>query len=69
MACTATVYLKRTFVRHSFVELDPRPLAPACLYLACKAEESQVQAKLIVAYAKQAQGGHPWVKLTQVRLR
>ena len=46
-------------MRDNFVDIDPRLLAPACLYLACKVEESQVQAKLIIVYTRQAQGGCP----------
>lgn len=33
-------------------EYDPRLVAPACLYLASKAEESTVQARLLVFYIK-----------------
>lgn len=33
-------------------EYDPRLVAPTCLYLASKAEESTVQAKLLVFYIK-----------------
>jgi hypothetical protein len=38
--------------RKSFSEYDPRLVAPTCLYLASKAEESTVQAKLLVFYMK-----------------
>lgn len=38
--------------RKSFSEFDPRLVAPTCLYLASKAEESTVQAKLLVFYTK-----------------
>lgn len=34
------------------VEYDPRLVAPTCLYLASKAEESTVQARLLVFYIK-----------------
>lgn len=34
------------------VEYDPRLVAPTCLYLASKAEESTVQARLLVFYMK-----------------
>jgi Cyclin, N-terminal domain len=33
-------------------EYDPRIVAPTCLYLASKAEESTVQARLLVFYIK-----------------
>lgn len=33
-------------------EYDPRLVAPTCLYLASKAEESTVQAKLLVFYIR-----------------
>lgn len=39
-------------VRKSMSEYDPRLVAPTCLYLAAKAEESTVQAKLLVFYSK-----------------
>ncbi len=38
--------------RKSFSEYDPYLVAPTCLYLASKAEESTVQAKLLVFYMK-----------------
>lgn len=44
---TATVYFRRFYLNNTFLEYDPCCVAPACLYLACKAEESQVQAKLL----------------------
>ena len=44
---TACVYFRRFSAVHDFCEHDPRLVAPACLYLACKAEESQLQAKLL----------------------
>ena len=37
-------------MHHGFLDYDPRKLAPTCLYLACKAEECQVQAKLLLQY-------------------
>ncbi len=40
------------FCRKSFSEYDPYLVAPTCLYLASKAEESTVQAKLLVFYMK-----------------
>ncbi|XP_030940028.1 cyclin-C1-2-like, partial [Quercus lobata] len=38
--------------RKSMTEYDPRLVAPTCLYLASKAEESTVQARLLVFYLK-----------------
>lgn len=38
--------------RKSMTEYDPRLVAPTCLYLASKAEESTVQARLLVFYIK-----------------
>lgn len=38
--------------RKSMSEYDPRLVAPTCLYLASKAEESSVQARLLVFYIK-----------------
>ncbi|KAK8650797.1 hypothetical protein V6N13_140421 [Hibiscus sabdariffa] len=39
-------------IRKSMSEYDPRLVAPTCLYLASKAEESTVQARLLVFYIK-----------------
>ncbi|CAA7400616.1 unnamed protein product [Spirodela intermedia] len=49
---TAVTYFRRVYTRKSMSEYDPRLLAPTCLYLASKAEESTVQARLIVFYIK-----------------
>jgi len=40
------------FCSKSLTEYDPRLVAPACLYLSAKAEESTVQARLLVFYIK-----------------
>ena len=40
-------------------EYDPRLVAPACLYLASKVEESTVQARLLVFYIKKMCGESP----------
>ncbi|XP_068499319.1 cyclin-C1-2-like isoform X2 [Phaseolus vulgaris] len=40
-------------LRKSMAEYDPRLVAPTCLYLASKAEESTVQARLLVFYIKE----------------
>ena len=55
---TACVYFRRFFVAHEFCEHDPRLVAPACLYLACKAEESQLQAKLLFYAMRKVAGEH-----------
>ncbi|XP_072992195.1 cyclin-C1-1 isoform X1 [Typha latifolia] len=49
---TATTYFRRVYTRKSMTEYDPRLVAPTCLYLASKAEESTVQARLLVFYIK-----------------
>ena len=46
-------------MHHDFLDYDPRKLAPTCLYLACKAEECQVQAKLLLQYVA-AIAGQPY---------
>ncbi|KAK9797430.1 hypothetical protein WJX73_002150 [Symbiochloris irregularis] len=60
---TASVYFKRFYLVKNFSEFDPRAVAPACLYLACKAEECQVQAKLIVhiTHKLYANGKYPFI--------
>ncbi|XVE72707.1 hypothetical protein DITRI_Ditri11bG0060800 [Diplodiscus trichospermus] len=45
---TAITYMRRVYTRKSMTEYDPRLVAPTCLYLASKAEESTVQARLLV---------------------
>ncbi|EYU39219.1 hypothetical protein MIMGU_mgv1a022737mg [Erythranthe guttata] len=52
VVATAITYMRRVFARRSMSEYDPRLVAPACLYLASKAEESTVQARLLVFYIK-----------------
>ncbi|KAL2650494.1 hypothetical protein R1flu_018622 [Riccia fluitans] len=52
VVATAIAYFRRVYTRKSFSEFDPRLVAPTCLYLASKAEESTVQAKLLVFYMK-----------------
>ncbi|XP_020539121.1 cyclin-C1-2 isoform X3 [Jatropha curcas] len=44
--------MRRVYTRRSMSEYDPRLVAPSCLYLAAKAEESTVQARLLVFYIK-----------------
>lgn len=52
VVATAIAYMRRVYTRKSMTEYDPRLVAPACLYLASKAEESTVQARLLVFYIK-----------------
>ncbi|OAY32852.1 cyclin-C1-2 [Manihot esculenta] len=52
VVATAVTYMRRVYTRKSMSEYDPRLVAPTCLYLAAKAEESTVQARLLVFYIK-----------------
>ncbi|XP_063945316.1 cyclin-C1-2 isoform X2 [Daucus carota subsp. sativus] len=52
VVATAVTYMRRVYTRKSMTEYDPRLVAPTCLYLASKAEESTVQARLLVFYIK-----------------
>ncbi|WCJ37963.1 Cyclin family protein [Euphorbia peplus] len=52
VVATAITYMRRVYTRKSMSEYDPRLVAPTCLYLAAKAEESTVQARLLVFYIK-----------------
>ncbi|XP_009610781.1 cyclin-C1-2-like isoform X2 [Nicotiana tomentosiformis] len=52
VVATAITYMRRVYVRRSMTEYDPRLVAPTCLYLASKAEESTVQARVLVFYIK-----------------
>ncbi|XP_077250255.1 cyclin-C1-1-like [Tasmannia lanceolata] len=52
VVATAVTYFRRVYTRKSMTEYDPRLVAPTCLYLASKAEESTVQARLLVFYIK-----------------
>ncbi|XP_023532063.1 cyclin-C1-1-like isoform X1 [Cucurbita pepo subsp. pepo] len=52
---TAITYMRRVYTRKSMTEYDPRLVTPACLHLASKAEESTVQARLLVFYLKKIQ--------------
>nr|CAB3479023.1 unnamed protein product [Digitaria exilis] len=45
--------------RKGMLEYDPRLVAPTCLYLASKVEESTVQARLLVFYIKKMCGAGP----------
>lgn len=50
VVATAIAYFRRVYTRKSFTEYNPYLVAPTCLYLASKAEESPVQAKHLVYY-------------------
>ncbi|OVA04034.1 Cyclin [Macleaya cordata] len=52
VVATAVTYMRRVYTRKSMTEYDPCLVAPTCLYLASKAEESTVQARLLVFYIK-----------------
>ncbi|KAG5567227.1 hypothetical protein RHGRI_002700 [Rhododendron griersonianum] len=66
VVATAVAYMRRVYTKYvllrpgvgrkmfwkSMTEYDPRVLAPTCLYLASKAEESTVQARLLVFYTR-----------------
>lgn len=52
VAATAIIYFKRVYLCNNFCRLDPRLVHVACLYLACKSEESLLAAKHLVACAK-----------------
>ncbi|KAH6784906.1 Cyclin family protein [Perilla frutescens var. hirtella] len=55
VVATAITYMRRVFTRRSMTDYNPRLVAPTCLYLAAKAEESTVQARLLVFYIKKIQ--------------
>ncbi|KAL8129289.1 hypothetical protein V2J09_018444 [Rumex salicifolius] len=52
VVATAITYMRRVYTRKSMTEYEPRLVAPACLYLASKAEESTIQAKVVHYYMK-----------------
>lgn len=52
VVATAVTYMRRVYTRKSMTEYDPRLVAPSCLYLASKAEESTVQARLLAFYIR-----------------
>uniref|UniRef100_A0A0D6R9B9 Cyclin-like domain-containing protein n=1 Tax=Araucaria cunninghamii TaxID=56994 RepID=A0A0D6R9B9_ARACU len=58
VVATAITYFRRVYTRKSFTEYDPRLVAPTCVYLASKAEESTVQAKLLIYYMKKIHDKH-----------
>ncbi|KAJ9697425.1 hypothetical protein PVL29_009305 [Vitis rotundifolia] len=52
VVATAITYMRRVYTRKAMTEYDPRLVAPTSLYLAAKAEESTVQARLLVFYIR-----------------
>jgi hypothetical protein len=52
VAATGATYFRRFYLRKSLCEYDPRLVGPACLYLACKTEESQVPAKVLYHFMR-----------------
>lgn len=52
VAATAVVYFRRVYAVTSFSRHDPRLVAPGCLYLASKAEESVIAGKVLLASMK-----------------
>ncbi|TYH09585.1 hypothetical protein ES288_A07G108000v1 [Gossypium darwinii] len=68
VVATAVTYMRRVYTRKSMSEYDPRLIAPTCLYLASKAEESTVQARLLVFYIKKL-SNHLITKLIDEKYR
>lgn len=52
VVATAITYMRRVYTKKSMTEYDPRLVAPTCLYLASKAEESTLQARVLQFYIK-----------------
>lgn len=52
VAASAMIYFRRTYLCNNFCRMDPRLVYVACLYLACKAEESLLAAKHLAMCAK-----------------
>ena len=61
VAAVAVTYLRRFYARFPLANTDARLLAPACVYLAAKAEESQLQAKLLLHFVRKTQAETPGV--------
>jgi cyclin-C len=55
VAATAMTYFRRFYAKNSFTAFDPRLIAPGCLYVASKCEESIIAAKHLVLYMKKLQ--------------
>ncbi|CAN8070348.1 unnamed protein product [Agarophyton chilense] len=61
VAATAIVYYRRFFARNAVRDHDPRLIAPVALYLAAKAEEHTLQAKIVVQQMVELyQADHPY---------
>ncbi len=45
---TAIVFFKRFYLKSSFVDFDPRLIAPTTLFLAAKSEECSLNARKVV---------------------
>ncbi|GLI69151.1 hypothetical protein VaNZ11_013708 [Volvox africanus] len=52
VAASAMIYFRRAYLCNNFCRMDPRLVYVACLYLACKAEESLLAAKHLAVHAK-----------------
>ncbi|XP_050206972.1 cyclin-C1-2-like [Mercurialis annua] len=52
VVATAITYMRRVYTRKSMSMYDPRLVAPTCLYLAAKAEESTLQARFLLFYIR-----------------
>lgn len=52
VVATAAVYFWKFYLRRSFCRADPRLIAPACLFLASKTEETPIHSKLLLHYAR-----------------
>ena len=52
VAATACTYFRRFYLKKNLCEFDPRLVGPACLFLACKTEECQVQAKILYHFMR-----------------
>ena len=52
VAATACTYFRRFYLKKNLCDFDPRLMGPACLFLACKTEECQVQAKVLYHFMR-----------------
>jgi cyclin C len=60
VAATAVIFFRRFYLRTSFCRHDPMIVAPSCLYLASKTEESITVAKHLVQYIKKLRPAWPY---------
>lgn len=66
---TAAIYFRKFYLRCDFGAVDPRLIAPACLFLASKTEETPIHSKLLLHYARRLctkQGALPPPDLQQL---